>query len=484
MKKVYNLFLIGSCLFLAQTLSGQDRCDNAVSLGTPSSTSNCTTLAEATANHGNGSCSGSGFGGSGSFWYVEFTTNANNDCVVLDIAGTTASNVEVILYDGGCSASGSFPLGFVNGSCTSLGDGSAAYSTTDTDPSPALVTTANTTYIAKIWVKNGGNTELCSYTQAPPNDECAGALAIDGIPQIDDNFCATEGTTDPAAGELCAGTLENTAWYTFTVQNTADVIVTIDNIICSGGGAGFQIGYFVGSCGSLTNIGCSTGSGGTVATTITGVTAGQVITIGIDGNAGANCNFDISATNTIPLPIQLTNFSAKYIKEKGAVDLIWVTETEINNDFFTIERSKEGQIFEVVGIINGAGNSSANLNYDLEDETPYKDLSYYRLKQTDFDGGYEYSDVIAVNIESNFGEIGIFPNPILNNSFLAFNSNLNGTAEIIVYDATGRKVIAKAYNVQEGNNKFNLPTAELSKGMYFLRISGGNEFQNIKFIKE
>ncbi|MBL4668575.1 MAG: T9SS type A sorting domain-containing protein, partial [Flavobacteriales bacterium] len=134
--------------------------------------------------------------------------------------------------------------------------------------------------------------------------------------------------------------------------------------------------------------------------------------------------------------------------------------------------------------VDGAGNSSNINSYNLKDHEPFNGTSYYRLKQTDFDGGQEYSNTVAVNILSSFGDIVVFPNPVLNNSFLTFNSNATGTAEIIIYDAMGRTVIVKAYNLQEGSNKFNLPTAEISKGMYFLRVSDGNAFQNIKFIKE
>ena len=126
----------------------------------------------------------------------------------------------------------------------------------------------------------------------PTLDDCNGALLISSTPQSSNNICTTPGPTTNTPtitpADICAGSLENTAWYSFTTLSTGDVVVTIDNIICSGGAAGFQIGYFVGSCGSLVNIGCQNGSGGTVTATISGLVAGEEVYIAIDGNAGAN----------------------------------------------------------------------------------------------------------------------------------------------------------------------------------------------------
>jgi len=78
------------------------------------------------------------------------------------------------------------------------------------------------------------------------------------------------------------------------------------------------------------------------------------------------------------------------------IELYWVTSNEINNDYFTIEKSNDGINFEIVEIILGAGNSDILLEYSFVDKNPINGISYYRLKQTDFDGKFEYSDIISV----------------------------------------------------------------------------------------
>ncbi|PCI98541.1 MAG: hypothetical protein COB15_05770 [Flavobacteriales bacterium] len=357
---------------------------------------------------------------------------------------------------------------------------------------PLTGLTVGATYFVQISYASGGpcgDLEICFYVcDTPTEDACAGAIAIGPTPQSLDNFCTTPGpisntpTITPA--NLCAGSLENTAWYSFTVLNTADVIMTIDNIICTGGGAGFQIGFYTGACGSLANFGCVSGAGGTVTVTLTGLTAGMVVTVAIDGNAGANCTYDISATNTTPpLPIELISFTANVI-ENTFVDLDWATATEINNNFFTIERSKDGETFEVVGIVDGAGNSTMVNEYDLVDEDPYKGTSYYRLKQTDYDGVAVYSDIAAVTIKSTFTDLNVFPNPVEGVGYLTFSTDVDNVAEIVIYDVAGKRIVAQQYEVLKGNNKLKLPIIYLPQGMYFLTVGNDKETSNIKFVRK
>ena len=109
-----------------------------------------------------------------------------------------------------------------------------------------------------------------------------------------------------------------------------------------------------------------------------------------------------------PLPIELVHFSATP-KDK-VVEVNWTTLTEINNDYFVVERSADGNAFQVLGTTPGAGNSSQMLQYSWTDYSPLKGTSYYRLKQVDFDGSYSYSNTVAVSRDA-FGDLVIFPNP-------------------------------------------------------------------------
>ena len=117
-----------------------------------------------------------------------------------------------------------------------------------------------------------------------------------------------------------------------------------------------------------------------------------------------------------PLPIELLSFEATL--EEQVVDLAWKTATEINNDFFTVERSDNGVEFEEVLKADGAGNSNVVLDYFETDYEPLSGVSYYRLKQTDYDGQYSYSDIVVVSTENPENDEGeenldftVFPNP-------------------------------------------------------------------------
>ena len=184
------------------------------------------------------------------------------------------------------------------------------------------------------------------------------------------------------------------------------------------------------------------------------------------------------------LPIKLGHFDATFNEKTKTVDLNWLTASEINNDFFTIEKSKDGQIFEVVGIVDGAGNSNTIRTYDTIDKNPYQGTSYYRLKQTDYDGQFAYSQLVAVNVIGAFENVAIFPNPILGVGYLSFSAAANSTTTVWIYDISGRKVWSKDYGTNKGANQLTLETNELSQGMYFLTMSNGEENTTLKFIKE
>jgi hypothetical protein len=97
------------------------------------------------------------------------------------------------------------------------------------------------------------------------------------------------------------------------------------------------------------------------------------------------------------LSIELVFFYARPDKDKRKVKLEWQTASEVNNDFFTIEKSLNGTDWEIVKKVDGAGNSGKLLNYSAYDYSPYAGVSYYRLKQTDYDGGYTISGIISID---------------------------------------------------------------------------------------
>jgi len=203
---------------------------------------------------------------------------------------------------------------------------------------------------------------------------------------------------------------------------------------------------------------------------------------GIPSFSGGTGGFGFSTLVGTSLPVKLLDFNAK--PENSLVKVSWISETEINNDFYTVERSKDGIEFETVGIIKGAGNSNSKLNYHLNDKKPYSGTSYYRLKQTDYDGNFEYFVPVAVNFKNIFDGVIVYPNPVTGNGFIEFNSMQETEQLISIYDIAGRVVYEKQYAVKLGENKLVLETTNLTKGMYFIRMADGAEGVNIKFIKE
>ena len=111
------------------------------------------------------------------------------------------------------------------------------------------------------------------------------------------------------------------------------------------------------------------------------------------------------------LPVELLNFSA-VLKNNNQVMLTWQTASEINNDFFTVERSEDAVNWDEIEKLTGAGHSKSLLNYTFRDEPPYTEMVYYRLKQTDFDGKFSYSGIQSVTMDLNKNlQPGIYPNP-------------------------------------------------------------------------
>ena len=110
-----------------------------------------------------------------------------------------------------------------------------------------------------------------------------------------------------------------------------------------------------------------------------------------------------------PLPIELLSFTGTLHEKYNLLE--WITATEKNNDFFTLQRSFDGVTFETIGNVKGAGNSNLPLNYSFKDNHPKNGITYYQLLQTDFDGSTTKSGIIALNRKSNHCMVSASPNP-------------------------------------------------------------------------
>lgn len=186
------------------------------------------------------------------------------------------------------------------------------------------------------------------------------------------------------------------------------------------------------------------------------------------------------------LPIELLYFNAS-LTDVQTVALNWATELEINNEYFTIERSKDGIAFDEIMTIEGAGNSMQTLYYTATDAQPLHGISYYRLKQTDYDGAFEYSDLVTVNNAAQTDiDVNIYPNPVTGSSFIidlgngSFNANsdIAGTAKIV--NMLGELVAVQQVSSQ-GSSKVTLPE-NLAKGIYILQLDINNNVTTKRFV--
>lgn len=176
-------------------------------------------------------------------------------------------------------------------------------------------------------------------------------------------------------------------------------------------------------------------------------------------------NLTIGSVTTNPLPIELVDFTVKKIEEHALLE--WQTASEINNDYFTIERSIDARNWEELQTVDGAGNSNSLLNYKAIDNNPYSGLSYYRLKQTDFDGKFSYSEIRSLNmIELN--NSNIYPNPTTDK--ITIESNEIDLAQLKIFNLLGQDVTPLT---PINNNGLNLivDLSNLDAGIYFVSIN-------------
>ena len=283
----------------------------------------------------------------------------------------------------------------------------------------------------------------------------------------------TSVTTAPAAP------IPRNAAFTVTVQisnmptnGTKQYDVTVNCTECNPvrtGTGQLQTGNGVTS-GSITISGSpsaftSPNRPGTVAISVTAV--GQ--------NAGDGCQ--PCSFNAAPqLPVELASFDG--IVNASSVSLNWQTSTELNNERFIVETSTEGEVFNRIGEIAGAGTSTEAHTYQFTHQTPSAGVNYYRLKQVDFDGSFAYSKVIAVNAAGN-NKIFAFPNPVKDQLNIQYDHS-KGSAALFLFDAMGRK-INTTIGGYPGYYEAKLPT-ELPAGTYWLRVLRSGKVQRLPIV--
>lgn len=206
---------------------------------------------------------------------------------------------------------------------------------------------------------------------------------------------------------------------------------------------------------------------------------GQVIERTVDGGStwaqGAgtinNCN---GACNTLgtcgPLPIELYEFDL--FTEREEVVVHWNTQSEAATDFFRVERSSDGEIWETIGTVQASGNSNTLLTYEFIDKNPMEGMSYYRLTSFDLDGAISYKGVRSVEAHN---ELVVYPNPTKGELFIR-NAGELSLGYIVVMDVYGRE-IGQFYSEHE---ELKIETKDWKSGVYYFITESGRSYCVLK----
>jgi hypothetical protein len=205
-------------------------------------------------------------------------------------------------------------------------------------------------------------------------------------------------------------------------------------------------------------------------------------------------NVDIKNTYTFgttssgsPLPVELTHFTVQQEGSRSA-RLEWATASETNNKHFLVQRRQEDQ-WQQVGRVKGHGTTIEPQEYGFTDNGLTSGTHYYRLKQVDFDGSYEYSDVKAIAFEgaqqAATPQLSLHPNPVADQLNVEFSgSTENTTYQVQIHSSRGEVVYREAVAVQQGGLSRKLPVSALPPGAYVLMLQGAEQTHHKRFIKQ
>jgi Secretion system C-terminal sorting domain len=293
-------------------------------------------------------------------------------------------------------------------------------------------------------------------------------------------FYVTAPATAPTTGGTVTVAYNNAAGNTLvSFADGASTVVVIDNLnwaVSTGNG-------LAGGTYNLEVQGTGFGTIGNVADLRLTLASSVVGTAGV--NAGTTADPQVNRTGltlanlsnsfyvgsvnytSSPLPIELVYFTATVTN--GQVKLNWETAMETNNDYFTIQRSKDGAVWDSLERVAGPGNSTTPSFYTAYDPAPCPGVSYYRLEETAFDGSTTYSPVCSVNFQRTSARITLFPNPATTTLLITFP--VTGQYSVALSNSTGQLTMDRVFST--GGN-ITLDVSHLAPGVYCVVIRQGN----------
>jgi Secretion system C-terminal sorting domain len=337
-------------------------------------------------------------------------------------------------------------------------------------------------FVCGFSAQTGAFTLNLSCVTPPVNDQCSGAIPLDcsngtnAVTTYSGSTVQASPNGDITGCQTATALYPTGLWYSINGWNYATTPFTLS--LC---GASFNTQMAVwstpSSCtGPFTCVAGNDDFCGTASQVSFTAASGNMYYVEVYGfytafySGPATGTFTLSVSgNLCVLPIELLSFTGEPAGNRNL--LKWTTATETNNDYFTIEKSNDAVGWMTVTRVNGAGNSTQVLNYSTYDNEPYPGTTYYRLKQTDYNGAYTYSSIISVsNDMSGVSVNNVHPNPTNDDVSFDLNSGIKGDVQIILMDYTGRIVSDETQNVSEGTTVINTKMGTLSKGIYSMKV--------------
>ncbi len=194
--------------------------------------------------------------------------------------------------------------------------------------------------------------------------------------------------------------------------------------------------------------------------------------------------FTIANDSPDALPVELTSFKGESVNCNNIIT--WTTASELDNDYFEVQRATDGRNFEVLDIVTGNGTTSIESEYSFTDKKAIG-VAYYRLKQVDFDGKFEYSRIIRIVSDCAKKNViqNIYPNPTSSMLTVEVISNLEGQGGIIIKDVLGRTVSLENVDYEKGYNAIQLNVSNLAPGTYMILLENDSEYSlPTRFVKQ
>lgn len=350
-----------------------------------------------------------------------------------------------------------------------------------------------TYYIAIIRTNNASGNDITGnicVSSAPNNQNCSFSTPICNTGSFSGNSSGAGVQELNGANSGCLDTEHQSSWYVFQAQSNGNISLSITtsvdydfaiwgpNISCGSLGAPVRCSWAAG--GGNTGLGNgandnSEGAGGNRWVAPLPVTAGQQYIMLIDNFTANSTPFTLdfssstASLNCSLLPIELVSFTAAKNNNYNLIQ--WTTASQINNDYFTIEKSYNGVDWTELTIIDGAGTSTQKMDYEFKDYAFFEGIVYYRLKQTDYSASYKYSQVVSVDgtvTDVYITDIG--PNPTNKNISFGFYTPQKGNLNVQIIDYMGKVVREKQQMMAEGKNSLKLSTSSLLNGIYFVKV--------------